>query len=88
MKIIDIVKRLPQGQKLYTTSHGICQFDEIIDNMIACKLPDGTHIKLYDDGSIHPDGECVLFPSKEVRDWHKYQSVCVNFERIAMNVEE
>lgn len=79
MNLIEIFEELPQWTELYTTSHGKCYFEEMIDGMISCKLPNGTHIKLYNDGRLHPDGECVLFPSKELRDWKYYRAFLPKF---------
>lgn len=75
MNIAEILKDKPQHTKLYSTVFGECEL---------CKVPnDASQIKVsYADGCRYFTfnyngnycmlGECVLFPSKEMRDWEKF----------------
>lgn len=33
----------------------------------------GVHITLDSDGKFDADGECIIFPSKDQRDWSKFE---------------
>ena len=74
--ISKILKDCPKGTKLYSAVHGECILDSVYNT--------GIHIKLHDDGkniySFNEFGqygsfnsECLLFPSKENRDWSTFQ---------------
>ena len=76
--LTKILKNCPKGTKLYSTVHGEVTFQKIrigftypID--INLKNDIGERVtsdgKLFDD---YDDGECILFPSKEQRDWSKF----------------
>jgi hypothetical protein len=78
--LIEILKNVPEGTKLYSTIHGDIYFDHIdATNIYPIKCygdisrfhftKDGKHYHNY-------DGECVLFPSKEQRDWSKFELPC------------
>ena len=77
--LTKILENCPKGTKLYSLIHGEVEFQQIrigfaypIDiklksNIIERVTSDG---KLFDD---YDDGECILFPSKEQRDWSKFK---------------
>lgn len=79
--LIDILKYCPKGTKLYSPMYGEVTFKGIssIDN-ILCKAThrNGDTItttftclgRFYCD---FPDSECMLFPSKNKRDWDAFQ---------------
>lgn len=79
INLIDILKDCPKGTKLYSTTHGYISFDciELCNEHypIYCHNIHGTGLGFTKDGKYHVDGqgECVLFPSKENRDWSKFQ---------------
>lgn len=66
------LKNLPTGTTLYSVVSGEVSFKEVRNNIIV--VLDQNHCeqlyhctgRLYNSGL---DGECVLFPSKELRDW-------------------
>lgn len=78
--LIEILKDCPRGTKLYSTIFGIVEFEKIrTDNnypiVFNYKDKDGNHFwGITVDGrhSIKHDGECTLFPSKDQRDWSKF----------------
>ena len=78
---IDLTKILndcPKGTKLYSTIHGevslITSNDITQHYPIAVKLNDKTEEIFTSEGKLLDDfdGECILFPSKEQRDWSKF----------------
>lgn len=78
MNIAEILKHCPKGTKLYSLVDGEVTLENIISigqYTIEVATDDGD-IKYYTkDGSYftnRPNGECVLFPSKEQRDWSKF----------------
>ena len=73
--LTKILKDCPRGWKLYSSIHGEVQF-KYIDNgnlPIIIGLSDGLEMGLTKDGKFYfnYDGECILFPSKDQRDWSK-----------------
>ena len=74
MNIAEILKNCPKGTKLYSPIFGEVEFDEIstLTGSIICKYDSSTKY-FYSDGTYSKCGECMLFPSKEQRDWNKFQ---------------
>ena len=75
MNIANLLKYCPKGTKLYSTAFGEV---ELIDtsslaNTILVQNNHDTPFTLYSDGSYILDGECILFPSKDQRDWSKFR---------------
>lgn len=72
MNIAEKLKNLPKGNVLYSPAFGDVIFKEIVRNNIVvediCKI---ERTFLY-DGRFYADGECMLFPSKENRDWKTF----------------
>ena len=81
--IAEILKNTPKGTKLYSPIFGECKFDHVSPcNSIYVRYKD-TQIEFNKYGQFsldNSDGECLLFPSKEVRDWGKYQLSHYNFK--------
>jgi len=72
--VAEILKDCPSGTKLYSIVHGEVELVDVYNNLIRCKFSTGiTFISFYSDGRwIENVGECILFPSKENRDWSKF----------------
>lgn len=75
MNIANLLKYCPKGTKLYSTAFGEV---ELIDtsslaNTILVQNNHDTPFTFYSDGSYILDGECILFPSKDQRDWSKFR---------------
>ena len=77
--LTKILKDCPEGIKLYTTIWGEVTFIEVsenICNLYPIIIYNGCdHVGLTKDGRylIHKqDSECILFPSKDQRDWSKF----------------
>lgn len=77
INLIEILKDCPKGTKLYSTIYGDVEFESINEDKshpIIVRIDD-DHTECFSiDGKIYSfyDGECVLFPSKEERDWSKF----------------
>ena len=75
INIAEILKNSPKGTMLYSTVHGYVELIDIHRDVIRCK-PDylNTIISFYSDGRwVVNRGECILFPSKENRDWSTFK---------------
>lgn len=75
MNIAEILKNCPKYMELYSPIYGEMKFIQIMVNTgnIHCRTSKGNPHYFYPDGKYEPEGECVLFPSKEQRDWSKFQ---------------
>lgn len=73
MNIAEILKNCPEGTKLYSPVFGEVEFTKIHDflNEIICHTSIGI-ARFYSDGTYYKCGECMLFPSKEQRDWDEF----------------
>ena len=77
LNLVEILKDCPKGTKLYSTVFGEVEFGFIEDNSIypIVLILNGGHEYLTSDGKRFNqfDGECILFPSREERDWSKFK---------------
>ena len=67
-----ILKDCPKDTKLYCTFLGDVIFQYIEEDRIIIKNSYDSW-SLLKDGAFNPEGECVLFPSREQRDWSKFK---------------
>ena len=74
--IAEILKECPRGTKLYSPICGECELDCIVsyyhndEYEIRCIVEKNCNINFDEFGRYEYDGgECLLFPSKENRDW-------------------
>ena len=79
INITTILKDKPKGTKLYSTVHGECTFETITDEIFKIHfctskfgLMQAGECTLIKFGNMFDDGECVIFPSKEMQDWSKF----------------
>lgn len=73
MNIAEILKYCPKGTKLYSPIYGDVTLDEVFNSMIKVIISNNHSRGFFGDGSYSPYGECVLFPSKDQRDWKKFR---------------
>lgn len=78
LNLVEILKDCPKGTKLYSTTVGEVEFEDVLDNFkhpIIVRIDDELVQSFTSDGRMFNeyDGECVLFPSKEQRDWSKFK---------------
>lgn len=80
LNLIEILKDCPQGTRLYSTVFGEVEFDRIdtiLSHPIVVRIGriEDDHTETFAaDGRLYSyhNGECALFPSKEERDWSKF----------------
>lgn len=72
INLCEILKYCPKDTKLYCTFLGDVLFSKIVNNKIFVHIGN-TEYSFYSDGKFICDGECVIFPSKEQRDWSKFK---------------
>ena len=78
LNLVEILKDYPKGTKLYSPLYGDVKLVKIYngwDYPIEVKLDDNTLDNFTKDGRIfiEHDGECMLFPSRNERDWSKFR---------------
>lgn len=79
INIAKILMDKPQGTKLYSSACGKCELKEADDKSFKVSFysskfgfmngGEGTFDK---NGNLYDDGECIIFPSKEMRNWYKF----------------
>ena len=76
LNLVEILKDCPEGTKLYSPVFGEVEFESINDIIgpIVVTTNTGNAECFTADGKMYTryNGECVLFPSKEQRDWSKF----------------
>lgn len=73
INIAEILKDKPQGTKLYSLTYGDCSYQGYTGDFgIECQSQNGVQFNLDEYGKYCIEGECILFPSKEMRDWSKF----------------
>ena len=79
INIVEILKDKPQGIKLYSSACGKCKLEEVDDKSFKISFynskfgfMNGGEGYLDKNGKLYDDGECIIFPSKEMRDWEKF----------------
>lgn len=77
LNIAELLKDCPRGMELYSPLCGKCVFDHIHFGTIICKTQNNQDITFTRNGyymlPVSDDCECVIFPSKDQRDWSKFQ---------------
>ena len=76
--LTKILKDCPKGTEFYSCIYGKVRFD----CLQSCEYPvltirdDGLYASFSREGKYTdiPDSECCLFPSKEQRDWSKFEA--------------
>ena len=75
INIANILKNKPNGTKLYADAFGELSFECIKDNQddsIYTKSKTFSSLTFYSNGKYAKEGEPILVPSKEMRDWSKF----------------
>ena len=90
LNLVEILKDCPKGTKLYTPIWGEVVFIEVRKNK-NCPYPicintnaASSYTYLAKDGRYlinREESECILFPSKEQRDWSKFTAPWLKKER-------
>lgn len=78
INIAEILKDKPQGTKLYSSACGKCELKEADDKSFKISFytkfgfMNSGEEYLDKNGKLYDDGECVVFPSRKMRDWSKF----------------
>ena len=78
LNLAEILKDCPEGNKLYSPIFSDVELVKVHndgDYPIEVKLSNNALDSFTKDGRIFAehDGECMLFPSKDQRDWSKFE---------------
>ena len=80
LNLVEILKDCPKGTKLYSPIYGDVELEEVYINddksyPIRVKISKNTFNSFSEDGRNYREynGECMLFPSKDNRDWSKFK---------------
>ena len=92
LNLVEILKDCHKGTKLYSSVFGEVELDHIDTScsnypiIIRLKGVEG-HESLTSEGKmfVDYDGECVLFPSRENRDWSKFKPKKNKFDPKTLN---
>lgn len=79
LNLCEILKNCPYETKLYCTFLGDVIFLSITENTITVRGGYNTYT-FFKDGKYDEDGECVIFPSREQRDWSKFKVPTKKFD--------
>lgn len=79
MNLIPILEKLPKDYKLWSPLCGYCHSIKIEENEtypIVMFSEKGYYLRFTNEGKFYDENEseCLLFPSKEERDWNKFIS--------------
>ena len=80
LNLVEILKNCPKGTKLYSPLYGDVEFvcvlqNEGVEYPIQTKISDDALDGFTKDGRMFAEykGECMLFPSREERDWSNFK---------------
>ena len=77
LNLLEILKDAPKGTKLYSTIWGEMELISVESFWIKCLSSKGVEWSFEPNGKLSAastgDGECVIFPSKEQRDWSEFK---------------
>lgn len=80
LNLYEKLKECIIGTKLYSTILGdvtLCSLDK---NYIYVRSTSGLMNTFSSNGKYYKDGECVLFPAKDQRDWSKFKVPVEKFD--------
>lgn len=71
INIADILKDKPVGLKFYSNTFGYISFNGVHKDKVYFFSEDTNAHSVKPNGKMYDGGECIIFPSKEMRDWSK-----------------
>lgn len=85
LNLVEILKDCPEGTKLYSPVLGEVDFDKISDDDTSFPIRVRVKYGMYTFSSQGrfcniEQGECLLFPSREQRDWSKFKQKKQKFD--------
>ena len=80
INLCQILKDCPKGTKLWSPIWGDITFETIdaFNSLVYVLKHKGVHI-ILNNGKFDADGECIIFPSKDQRDWSKFKAPIKRF---------
>lgn len=79
INLCEILKDCQKGEKLYATFLGDVKFVDIINETILVESWTTKIYHFFSDGRYELNGELVLFPSRDQRDWSKFVPLSKRF---------
>lgn len=76
LNLIPLLENCPKGTELYSPNYGTLYFvgiDYYEAYPICCVDKYGKEREFTQEGKYEYDGECVIFPSRNQRDWSKFK---------------
>ena len=91
--LTKILKNCPKGTKLYSIVHGevsLIRSNDGLNYPIVVKLSNKAEERFTAKGKlfVNYNGECVLFPSREQRDWSKFTAPWYKKEKASLQTIE
>ena len=72
INISEILKDKPFGLKFYSNTFGYISFNGVHKDKVYFFSEDTNAHSVKPNGKMYDGGECIIFPSKEMRDWEKF----------------
>lgn len=72
INIAEILKDKPLLLKFYSTTFGRITFNGVHKGKVYFFSEDTNAHSVKQNGKMYDGGECIIFPSKEMRDWEKF----------------
>lgn len=90
LDLAEILKDCPRGTKLYSPLCGEVELDNVGERWMDYPIKancDGLQLTFTRDGKYHRkfNGECMLYPSKDQRDWSKFKAPVKKFDPKTLN---
>ena len=84
LNLCEILKDCPTGTKLWSPVWGnmtLIQINDVSIYPIVLSADGFNNVSLHSDGRMYgvKESECILFPSKEQRDWSKFKTSVKRF---------
>ena len=85
--LTKILENCPKGFELYSPICGSCEFygiDGFFKHLVCVTHKDGSFYMFTKEGYLYDgydDAECLLFPSKDQRDWSKFTTPWIKKKR-------
>lgn len=78
LNLSKILKDCPKGMLLWSPFLGEIKFIRVKNDVIYVDRV-GIEFAFFSDGKYDREGECMLFPSKDQRDWSKFKAPVKRF---------
>lgn len=72
LNIAEILKNKPVELKLYSSTFGYIKFNGVHKDKVYFSSEDTNVHSVKPNGKMYDGGECIIFPSKKMRDWAKF----------------